>query len=128
MTGLRAGEAERQAAAKEDTPYGRHRRAAMTYETAKLKCQQGQQTFPTRMAADEKLADQYGVLVNKMVDAQGRGDNRAYLAYNDSAMAMQDPNCVIKEPKQPDDFYETERAIETRAEKASIKASGFTRS
>ena len=128
VVGLKAGEAERQAAAKEDTPYGKHQRALAAYEIAKPKCQQGQQTFPNRMAADEKLMDRYSALVDKMVEAQGRGDQRVAMAYNDSAMAMQDPNCVVKEPQQPDDYYETQRNIDSRAEKTAMKSSGFSRS
>ncbi|MBA3259869.1 MAG: hypothetical protein H0T68_10460 [Gemmatimonadales bacterium] len=128
VAGLEAGEAERQVAAKEDTPYDRHSRAVATYETAKSKCQQGQQTFANRMAADEKMMDEYNALINEMVEAQGRGDSRVAMAYNDSAMAMQDPSCIVKEPQQPGDYYAAQREIDSRAERQAMKASGFTRS
>ncbi len=114
VAGLKAGEVERQAAAKEATPYGRHSQAVATYETAKAKCQQGQQTFTNRMVADEKMMDKYDALVNKMVEAQGRGDSKAAAMYNDSAMAMQDPSCLVKEPEQPNDWYEAQREIDNR--------------
>ena len=41
-------------------------------------------------------------------------------------MAMQDPSCVVKQPKQPDDYYEAERAANAKAEAEEIRASGFT--
>lgn len=128
VAGLKAGEAERQAAAKDATPYGRHSQAVATYETAKAKCQQGQQTFTNRMVADEKMMDKYDALVNKMVEAQSRGDSKAAAIYNDSAMAMQDPSCLVKEPEQPNDWYEAQREIDNRAELQAIKISGFSRS
>ena len=126
LAGLKAGEADRRAAAKEDTPYGRYMTATAAYETAKHKCEQAQQTFPNRMAADEKVMDKYQRLVDRMVDAQGKGDQRTAAIYTDSAMAMQDPSCVVKQPQQPDDFYEAQRSIDSRAEKTAIKASGFS--
>jgi hypothetical protein len=126
LAGLKAGEADRQAASKEDTPYGRYMRAQAAYETAKPKCEQAQQTFPNRMAADQKLMDRYQRLVDKMVDAQGKGDQRTATIYTDSAMAMQDPSCVVKQPQQPGDYYEAQRDIDSRAERTAIKASGFS--
>jgi hypothetical protein len=126
VAGLKAGEADRQAASKEDTPYGRYMRAQAAYETAKPKCEQAQQTFPNRMAADEKLMDKYQRLVDKMVDAQGKGDQRTAAIYTDSAMAMQDPSCIVKQPPQPDDYYEAQRNIDSRAEKTAVKTSGFS--
>jgi len=63
-----------------------------------------------------------------MVAAQGKGDHELSAVYQDSAMAMQDPSCVVKQPSQPDDYYEAQRAMDSRAEKQEIKASGFSRS
>jgi hypothetical protein len=126
LAGLKAGEADRQAASKEDTPYGRYMRARAEYATAKPKCEQAQQTFPNRMAADQKLMDKYQRLVDKMVDAQGKGDQRTAAIYTDSAMAMQDPSCVVAQPRQPDDYYEAQRTIDSRAERTAVKASGFS--
>jgi hypothetical protein len=128
LTGLKAGQAERAAAAKEDTPYGRYKKAAAAYAEAEPKCQAAQQTFPQRMANNQKMMDRYSALVDKMVDAQGKGDQKLSAVYQDSAMAMQDPSCVVKQPTQPDDYHEAQRNVDNRAEKQEIKASGFGRS
>src|SRR6266508_1516061 len=128
LAGLKAGEAERQAAAKEDTPYGRYLRAVAAYEVAKPKCEAAQRTFPQRMAGDEKMSDKYSAYVDKMVDAQGRGNDNLAMAYDDSAMAMHDPSCVVRQPQQPDNYYEAQREVDNRGEKAAIKTSGFSRS
>jgi hypothetical protein len=127
IAGLRAAESERQAAAKEDTPYGRYSEARKAYEVAQPKCEQGRQTFPNRMAANERLADKYNEIVTRMVEAQGRGDQRAYQAYADSAAAMQDPACAVKQAEQPSDYYEAHRAVEERAERKAMEGSGFSR-
>jgi hypothetical protein len=128
LTGLKAGRAERAVAETEDTPYGRYLKASAAYAEAQPKCQAGQQTFPQRMSKNEKLMDKYSALVDKMVAAQGTGDHKLSAIYQDSAMAMQDPSCVVKQPSQPDDYYEAQRAMDSRAEKQEIKASGFSRS
>jgi hypothetical protein len=128
LAGLKAGQAERAAAAKEDSPYGRYQTAAAAYAEAQPKCQAAQQTFPQRMANNQKMMDKYSALVDKMVDAQGKGDQKLSAVYQDSAMAMQDPSCVVKQPTQPDDYYEAQRNVDSRAEKQEIKASGFGRS
>ncbi len=49
IAGLKAGKAEREAAKKEDTPYGRYLRASAAYEVAKAKCDAAQQTWPNRL-------------------------------------------------------------------------------
>ena len=128
LAGLRAGQAERAAAAGQDTPYGRYRKAEAAYAAAQPRCQAAQQTFPQRMAGNQKLMDQYSAIVDKMVDAQGKGDQKLAAIYQDSAMAMQDPSCVVKQPQQPDDYHQTQREIDGRAEKQEIKASGFSQS
>lgn len=46
LAGLKAGRADRVAAAREDTPYGRFKKAELAYAEAQPKCQAGQQTFP----------------------------------------------------------------------------------
>ena len=128
IAGLEAGRAERDRAATEDTPYGRYRKAVAAYAVAQPKCQAAQQTFPQRMAGNQKLSDQYSALVDKMVAAQAKGDQKLMAVYSDSAMAMQDPSCTIKQPQQPDDYYEAQREADSRAEKQEMKASGFNRS
>jgi hypothetical protein len=127
IAGLRAGQAERKAAEKEDTPYGRYHRGVSAYEQAKPKCLAGQQSFPNRMAGNDKMSARYSAFVDKMVEAQVRGDTKAQLAWADSGMAMQDPACLVKQPEQPERYYEMQREVETRAEEKSIKTSGFSR-
>ena len=127
LTGLRAGQAEREAAVKEDTPYGRFKRGQSAYEQAKPKCEAAQPGFYQRGATDSKMLDKYSALTEKMVAAQGKGDMKRMAIYQDSAMAMIDPSCVVKQPDQPKDYYETARAVEARAEAKESEASGFSR-
>jgi hypothetical protein len=128
LAGLEAGQTEREAAAKEDTPYGRFKRAEAAYAEAQPKCQAAQQTFSQRMAGDQKVMDKYSALVEKMVAAQGKGDQKLVTAYQDSAMAMQDPSCVVKQPRQPDGYYDAQRDLDVRAEQQELKTSGYSRS
>jgi hypothetical protein len=128
LAGLKAGQVERAAAAKADSPYGRYKKAEAAYADAQPKCQAGQQTFPQRMSGNEKAMDKYSALVDKMVAAQGKGDQKLMAIYQDSAMAMQDPSCVVKQPTQPDDYYEAQRKVDSQAEQQEIKASGFSQS
>ncbi len=127
LTGLKAGQAERDAAMQEDTPYGRFKKADAAHEAAKPKCEAAQPGFYQRGAANPKMLDKYQSLTEKMVAAQGKGDMKLAAIYQDSAMAMIDPSCVVKEPEQPKDYYESERAAEGRAEAKEIEASGFSR-
>jgi hypothetical protein len=126
LAGLKAGQAERQAAAKEDTPYGRYKKSEAAYAAAKPKCEAAQPAFYQRVGANPKLADKYSALTDKMVAAQGKGDMKLMAIYQDSAMAMMDPSCVVKQPKQPDDYYQAQRDADSRAEKMEAQASGFT--
>ena len=125
LAGLKAGQAERDAAAKEDTPYGRYKKAEAAYAVAQPKCEAAQQTFPQRAAGNQKMLDKYSALTEKMVAAQGKGDMKLMAIYQDSAMAMQDPSCVVKKPDQPKGYYEAQREIDTRAEQKEAKASGL---
>jgi hypothetical protein len=126
LAGLKAGQAEREAASKEDTPYGRYKKAEAAYAVAQPKCEAAQQTFPQRAAANQKMLDKYSALTEKMVAAQSKGDMKLMAIYQDSVMAMQDPSCTVKKPEQPKDYYEAQRDIDSRAEKQEIKASGFS--
>lgn len=126
ITGLKAGQAERDAAPKEDTPYGRYEKAKAEYALAKSKCEAAQQTFPQRAAGNQKMLDRYTGYTEKMVAAQGKGDMKLSQVYGDSAMAMLDQSCLVKQPAQPDDYYEMQREIETRAEQQEVKASGMS--
>jgi hypothetical protein len=127
LAGLKAGEAERQAAAKEDTPYGRYQKAQAAYPAAKAKCDQAQQTFAQRMAGDEKVMARYQAYLDKALAAQSKGDQKLASVYQDSLMAMMDPSCTVKQPTQPDNYYDAQRDIDSRAEKQEMKASGFDR-
>ena len=74
ITGLEAGQAERQRAEQEDTPYGRYQRAQTAYAAAKSKCKAAQQAFGARMASDEKLMAKYGKLQEQQLAALEKGD------------------------------------------------------
>jgi hypothetical protein len=128
IAGLKAGLAEREAAAKEDNSIGRYHRDQAAYEAAKAKCEAAHQTFTQRMMADEKLRERYNAVADKMIKAQEKGDQKLAAAYGDSAMAMFDPGCLVKEPKRPDDYYDAQREIDNRAEQAELKGSGLSRS
>jgi len=126
LAGLKAGQAEREAAAKADTPFGRYQKAKAAYAVAKPKCEAGQQAFYQRAAASQKLIDKYDALNKKMLAAQEKGDMKRMAVYQDSALAMQDPSCVVKDPEEPKDYYEAQRDLDSRAEKQEIKASGLS--
>jgi hypothetical protein len=126
LAGLKAGQAERDAAAKADTPFGRYKRAEVAYAAAQPKCEAGQQAFYQRAGTDQKMLDKYNALIEKMVAAQGKGDTTRMAIYQDSAMAMQDPSCIVKKPEPPKDYYQAQRDLDGRAEKVEVEASGFT--
>ena len=122
----KAAKAEREKAVQEDTPYGRHIRAKAAYEAAQTKCHAAQATWATRAAADEKLINRYTALADKAMAAQEKGDMAAYEAGMYEALAVVDPSCAVKEPKQPDDFYDAQRATEERVNQAKLRSTGLT--
>ncbi len=127
VNGLKAGQVERQAASEADTPYGRHTRAATAYASAKVKCDAAHRGFYLRMAGNRKLSDKHTSLIEKMVEAQNNNDAELTAVYQDSAMAMQDPSCVVKNPGEPGgEYYQAQREVNVRAEKLEVEASGFT--
>jgi hypothetical protein len=126
ITGLKAAEAYRQSALKEDTPYGRYVRASAAYEAAKLKCQEAQRGFINRMANDEKLSSQYSELMDKAMAAYGKGDTKGAQDYQYQALALQDPSCAVREPTRPDDYLDAQRDIDAKAEQTATKSSGLT--
>ena len=71
------------------------------------------------MAKSQKLLD-------KMIDAQSRQDTAAARVISDSTLALVDPSCVVKQPERPSDYYDAERAINERAEQATLKAADFS--
>jgi hypothetical protein len=125
INGLKAGQAERDAIVKEETSYGRYKKAEAAYAAAKPKCAAAQESFPQRAAGNQKMLDKYSGLTQKMVAAQEKQNQKLAAIYYDSAMAMMDPSCIVKEPTRPDDYYEGERQAEVRAGKAEVKASGL---
>jgi hypothetical protein len=126
ITGYKAGQAEREKAKKEDTPYSRYNKAKAAYEEAKPKCEAAMQPAIMKIAGDEKKNARYQKYSEKMIEAGTRRDSTAQMAYHDSAMAMIDASCLVRQPTQPSDYYDQERGIDNRAEQASLKASGFT--
>lgn len=127
MAGLRAGKAERAAAAKEDTPYGRYVRAAAAYADAKPKCDAAAQTWPQRLSVSEPLMEKNNALLEKMVAAMQKQDTAEQRLYADSMAALQDPSCTVKEPVKTSEYFDQQREIDARAEQAELKASGFDR-
>jgi hypothetical protein len=125
LAGLKAGKAEREGAGKEDTPYGRHKKAEIAYAEAQPKCQAEKEAFIQNASANSKQLDKMNALNQEMIEAQQKHDYKLMEIYQDSSMAIQGPSCVVKKPKQPEGYYEAEREIEIRAEKAEVKASGL---
>jgi hypothetical protein len=121
LAGLKAGKADRALAAKEDTPYGRYNRDRAAYDAAVATCQAAQQPGIQRMVANQKMADKYSALLDKMLAAQGKQDQRAAAVYQDSALAMIDPSCSVHEPQQPQGYYDMQREVDSRAEQAALK-------
>ena len=126
ITGLKAGQAERQRAEQEDTPYGRYQRGKAAYTAAKSKCEAAQQALGTRMASDEKLMAKYGKLQEQQLAALEKGDRKAATAYQDQLLAMADSSCIVKEPTgRPDGYYDTQREIDRRVDTVVVKVTGF---
>ena len=73
------------------------------------------------------MLDKYHALTEKMVAAQGKGDMKLAAVYQDSAMAMKDPSCIVKQPEQPKDYSKAQRASDGGAEEKEVEASGFPR-
>lgn len=126
LAGSKAAKAERDKAVQEDTPYGRYIRAKAAYEAAQTKCQAAQATWGQRVVADEKLGNRYTALVDKAIAAQQKGDMPGYEAKMYEALAMVDPSCAVRDPKQPDDFYDAQRGVEERANQAKLRSTGLT--
>jgi hypothetical protein len=128
LAGLKATKAYRDSARTGENSFGRYNRAMAAFEAAKAKCDGSHTDFLRRMTADEKLANQYSETVNKMSEAQAKGDRAAAERYQNQAMAMMDPSCTVKEPTRPDDYSDTERDIDSKAEQEGVKKSGLSQS
>jgi hypothetical protein len=125
LAGGKAAKAERDKAAKEDTPYGRYVRAKAAYDAAQPKCQAAQATWSQR-AADEKVAKRYTAAVDKAMAAQQKGDMAGYKAGMYEAAAIMDPSCAVENPQPPDGLYDAERAVDERANQANLRATGLS--
>jgi len=125
VAGLKAGGAARRAALKENTSYGRYHQAVAAYEAANVKCEAAKQTYPSRLAADEKMQARGQKFFDKMIAAQQKGDTTAQKAWGDSVAVLMDPSCVMamREPTRPDDYLESQRVVDSLAEQSSIKTS-----
>ena len=126
LAGLKAGQADRKAAAKENTAYGRFKKAEAAYAEAQPKCEAASQTFPQRAAANPKMLDTLNAFTEKLMAAQRKGDQKLAAIYQDSALAVQDPSCTVKQPERPKDYYEAQRDIDVQAEQQEATASGFS--
>ena len=126
LAGDKAAKVEREKAATEDTPYGRYTRAKAAYAVAQPKCSAAQLTWGQRAAADEKLTNRYSALMDKAMAAQQKGDMAGYEAGMYEALGVIDPACAVKDPRQPEDYYDAQRAVEERANQARLRATGFT--
>lgn len=122
---LTTAQAEREAAKKEDTPYGRYLRAEAAADAAAAKCSAAQAQFPQRMGADEKLRLRYTAMSEKMMAAMEKQNMKLYEAYADSSLAIMDPSCAVKKPARPDDWNEMQRQVDERAEKKGAEAAGL---
>ena len=128
LAGLNAAKTVRDGAAREDTPHSRHNKAKAAHAAAQPKCEAAQVAFFQRAATDEKMLAKYNAFNDKAVEAQGKGDTKLVAIYQDSALALQDPSCIVKEPTGvPKGYYEAERELEIRAEQEEMKASKLTR-
>jgi hypothetical protein len=123
---FRTVEAEREAAKKEDTPYGKYLKAEAAAVAAEDKCKAAQNTWAQRLTRDEKLAQRSNAISEKMSAALDKQDMKLYQAYGDSMLALIDPACLVKErPPRPDNWNDMQRQIDERAEKKGTEASGL---
>jgi hypothetical protein len=125
IKGLRAARAHREAAAKADTPYGRYLKQKAAYAEATSKCEAAKQTLVTRMVADPKIGDKNTRYLELMIKASEKRDTAAQRMWGDSIAYLQDPACVVKDPRQPDDWFDQQQAVERSAEQAELEASGL---
>ena len=114
LTGRKAAQAEREKAAKEDTPYGRYVRAKEAHTVAAHKCAQAQTTWGQRVTANPKLIDRYSALMEKAIAAQQKGDMIGYENGTYEAMAIIDPSCSVRDVQQPEGFFDMQRAVDER--------------
>ncbi|MFL5473910.1 MAG: hypothetical protein ACJ8AM_16270 [Gemmatimonadales bacterium] len=126
ITGLKAGEAEREKAVQsDDNSYGRYQKAERAYTDAQAKCEANRQAWA--MKGNAKEADKANALMEKALKAQEKQDYKTAQIFQDSVSVLQGgSSCLVKEPERPTDYYEAERAIEVRVQKAAVTGSGLT--
>ena len=127
IKGFHAAKAEREAAAKMDTPYGRYIRQEAAYKAAKPKCDAAQQTWPQRLSANQGMMEKNGRYLEMMMAAQEKQDTAAQRAWGDSMLMAVDASCGVKEPQQPAGYYDSQRDVDARAEVAQLKAADMDR-
>jgi hypothetical protein len=116
----------REDAAKASTPYGRHMQAKAAYAEAQPECEEGRATYATRLTADPKLQKKSEVYMERFLAAQEKQDTAATRIWGDSIAVLQGgPACAVKDPVQPNDFYDQQQAVETGAAAAELEASDF---
>jgi hypothetical protein len=125
ITGLKAGEAEREKAAQsDDNPYGRYQKAQRAYTDAQAKCEANRQAWA--MKGNAKEADKANELIERSLKAQEKQDYKTAQMLQDSVSLLQGgPSCLVKQPERPTDYYEAEREIDVRAQKAAVTGSGL---
>lgn len=126
VAGLKARDGARQSALKENTSYTRYNQDAAAYKAAQAKCEAGKQSYPSRVAASEKMQARAQKFLDNVMAAQQKQDTVAMRVWGDSVAFLMDPACLAKEPTRPDDYYDAEREADSRAEKTAIKTSGLS--
>ncbi|MFL5530698.1 MAG: hypothetical protein ACJ8BC_01800, partial [Gemmatimonadales bacterium] len=116
ITGLKAGEAEREKAAQsDDNPYGRYQKAQRAYTDAQAKCEANRQAWA--MKGNAKEADKANELIERALKAQEKQDYKTAQLLQDSVSLLQGgSSCLVKQPERPTDYYEAEREIDVRAQ------------
>ena len=121
---FRTVEAEREAAKKEDTPYGRYLKAEAAAIAAEEKCKAAQTTWAQRLLKDEKLMQRSNAMSEKMNAAMEKQDTHKSRVYGDSMLALVDPACLVKErPPRPENWNDMQRQVDERADKKGTEAS-----
>jgi hypothetical protein len=125
ITGLQAGEAEREKAAhSDDNSYGRYQKAERAYTDAQAKCEANRQAWA--MKGNAKEADKANALIEKALKAQEKQDYKTAQIFQDSVSLLQGgTSCLVKQPERPADYYEAEREIDVRVQKAALTGSGL---
>ena len=124
IKGMRAAKKYREDAGKANTPYGRHVQAKAAYTEAHSQCEAARSTYVTRVTADPKLQKKSEVYMERFLAAQEKQDTAALRIWSDSVAILQGgPACVVKDPPQPNDFYDQQQAVEQGAQKAELDAS-----